>query len=131
MYRKEDIDNIKKNIGQIQDNAMLTYKTNYEPTLTESKSVYNYILEFIKSRKRIIYGGWAQNELIKHKNKDEGFYKEVDTPDVEFYSYEPIKDAVELADFLKSKIKTHVSVAGGIHEGTYKIFVNYIKWIMK
>ena len=37
MYRKEDIDDIKKNIGKIQDNAMLTYKTNYEPTLTESK----------------------------------------------------------------------------------------------
>lgn len=128
MYRKEDIDDIKKNIGKIQDNAMLTYKTNYEPTLTESKSVYNYILEFIKSRKRIIYGGWAQNELIKHKNKDEGFYKEVDTPDVEFYSYEPIKDAVELADFLKSKIKTSISVGGGIHEGTYKIFVNFVNY---
>lgn len=128
MYRKEDIDDIKKNIGKIQDNAMLTYKTNYEPTLTESKLVYNYILEFIKSRKRIIYGGWAQNELIKNKNKDEGFYKEVDTPDVEFYSYEPIKDAVELADFLKSKIKTSVSVGGGIHEGTYKLFVNYINY---
>jgi hypothetical protein len=128
MYRIEDIDNIKKNIGQIQDEAMLTYKTNYEPTLTESKSVYNYILEFIKSRKRIIYGGWAQNELIKSKNKDEQFYKEVDTPDVEFYSYEPIKDAVELADFLKSKINTTISVAGGIHEGTYKIFVNFINY---
>ena len=128
MYRIEDIDNIKKNIGQIQDDAMLTYKTNYEPTLVESKSVYKYILEFIKLKKRIIYGGWAQNELIKSKNKDEGFYKELDTPDVEFYSYEPIKDAIELADFLKSKIKTSVSVGGGIHEGTYKIFVNYVNY---
>lgn len=128
MYRIEDIDNIRKNIGQIQDEAMLTYKTNYEPTLTESKSVYNYILEFIKSRKRIIYGGWAQNELIKSKNKDEQFYKEIDIADVEFYSYEPIKDAIELADFLKSKNLKHISVQGGIHEGTYKIFVNFINY---
>jgi len=73
MYRVEDIDDIRKNIKSIQDKAMLTYKTNYEPTLTESKTVYNYILEFIKSRKRIIYGGWAQNELIKNKNKEEAF----------------------------------------------------------
>ncbi len=128
MYRIEDIDNIKKNIGQIQDEAMLTYKQNYEPTLTESKSVYNYILEFIKSRKRIIYGGWAQNELIKSKNKDETFYKEIDIADVEFYSYEPIKDAIELGDFLKSKNLKYISVQGGIHEGTYKIFVNFINY---
>ena len=84
MYRIEDIDEIKKNINNIQDDAMLVYKTNYEPTLTESKSVYNYVLEFIKLKKRIIYGGWAQNELIKYKNKDESFYKETSEADVEF-----------------------------------------------
>ncbi len=128
MYRIEDIDYVKKNIGKIQDEAMLTYKQNYEPTLTESKSVYNYILEFIKSRKRIIYGGWAQNELIKSKNKDETFYKEIDIADIEFYSYEPIKDAVELGDFLKSKNLKYISIQGGIHDGTYKIFVNFVNY---
>lgn len=128
MYRIEDIDNIKKNIGQIQDEAMLTYKTNYEPTLTESKTVYNYILEFIKSKKRIIYGGWAQNELIKNKNKEESFYTEISEADVEFYSYDPVKDAIDLADFLKSKNLKYISVQGGIHEGTYKVFVNFINY---
>jgi hypothetical protein len=128
MYRVEDIDDIRKNIKSIQDKAMLTYKTNYEPTLTESKTVYNYILEFIKSRKRIIYGGWAQNELIKNKNKEEAFYKEIEIADIEFYSYEPVKDAIDLADFLKSKNLKYISVQGGIHEGTYKIFVNFINY---
>ncbi len=128
MYRIEDIDNIKKNIGQIQDEAMLAYKTNYEPTLTESKTVYNYILEFIKSKKRIIYGGWAQNELIKNKNKEESFYTEISEADVEFYSYDPVKDAIDLADFLKSKNLKYISVQGGIHEGTYKVFVNFINY---
>jgi hypothetical protein len=128
MYRIEDIDEIKKNINNIQDDAMLVYKTNYEPTLTESKSVYNYVLEFIKLKKRIIYGGWAQNELIKYKNKDESFYKETSEADVEFYSYEPVKDAMDLADFLKSKNLKYVGVQGGIHEATYKIFVNFINY---
>lgn len=128
MYRIEDIEKIKININDIQEKAMITYKSNFEPTLTESKEIYKYILEYIKNKKRIIYGGFAQNHLIKIKNPDDVFYKEVDVPDIEFYSYEPLVDVIELCDFLKSKNFKYIQGAEGIHEGTYKIFVNFINY---
>jgi hypothetical protein len=126
MYRIEDIDNIKKNISNIQDQAHYVFKTNYEPTLSEYKEVMDCILEFIKNKKRIIYGGYAQNQLIKIKNENDIFYKEIDTPDVEFYSYEPIKDIIDLCDFLYEKKKfKFIQGSEGVHEGTYKLFVNF------
>ena len=99
MYRDEDIDKIKLNIDNIAEQAMTIYKTNYEPTLSESKEVYKELLNFIREKKRIIYGGYAQNSLILMKNKNDGFYKEIDTPDIEFYSYEPVKDVFDLCDY--------------------------------
>jgi hypothetical protein len=125
MYRIEDIDEINKNINKIQDAAILEYKTNYEPTLAEYKIVNSLILDFIKKKKRIIYGGYAQNLLIKKKNIDDIFYTEVHTPDLEFYTHEPVSDVIELCNFLKSKNFKYISGQEGVHEGTYKIFVNF------
>lgn len=126
MYRIEDIDNIKKNINNIQDKAHYIFKTTYEPTLGEYKEVMDCILEFIKMKKRIIYGGYAQNQLIKIKNEDDVFYKDIDTPDVEFYSFEPIQDIIDLCDFLYEKKKfKFIQGSEGVHDGTYKLFVNF------
>ena len=62
------------------------------------------------------------------KNSNDGFYKDVDTPDIEFYSFEPIKDLIELCDYLKSKKFKYVQGSEGLHEGTYKIFVNFVNY---
>lgn len=125
MYREEDIEVIKSNIDDIAEKAMFVYKSNNEPTYEESTQVYKVILDFIKDKKRIIYGGYAQNKLITEKNKDDGFYKDTDTPDIEFYSYEPLKDLMELCDILHNKNFKYVQGTEGLHEGTYKIFVNF------
>tara|TARA_B110000971_G_C19966976_1_gene480717 strand:- start:64 stop:1416 length:1353 start_codon:yes stop_codon:yes gene_type:complete len=128
MYRDEDIDRIKLNIDNIAEQALTIYKTNYEPTLSESNEVYKELLNFIREKKRIIYGGFAQNSLILMKNKNDGFYKEIDTPDVEFYSYEPVKDLYDLCDYLKSKNFKYIQGASGVHTGTYKIYVNFTNY---
>ncbi len=126
MYRFEDIENIKTNMSYIQEAALTKYKTTYEPTLDESREIYKYILEFIKKKKRIIYGGYAINKLIKIKNENDAFYKEFETPDIEFYSYEPILDLIELCDYFKSKNLKYIMGEEGIHETTYKIYVNFV-----
>jgi hypothetical protein len=126
MYRLEDIDIIKKNISDIQSKANYVFKTTYEPTLIEYKDVLNCILQFIKEKKRIIYGGYAQNHLIKIKNDNDAFYSDNETPDIEFYSFEPIKDIIDLCDYLYDKKKfKFIQGLEGIHEGTYKLFVNF------
>lgn len=125
MHREEDIDNIKLNINNIVDKAIFAYKTNNEPTYEESTQIYDEIISFIKDKKRIIYGGYAQNKLITEKNKDDGFYKDIDTPDIEFYSYSPVQDLIDICDLLYSKKFKYIQGVEGMHDGTYKIFVNF------
>jgi len=125
MYRGEDIEIIRSNIDNIIENAMIIYKTNNEPTYDESKKVYEIIIDFIRNKKRIVYGGYAQNKLITEKNYNDGFYKDTDTPDIEFYSYAPHHDLVELCDILHNKNFKYVQGTEGLHDGTYKIFVNF------
>jgi len=125
MYRDIDLEVIKKGMDNIKDEAMKKKLDTLEPTITEFKDVYANIIDYIKKKKKIIYGGYAQNHLIKMKNKNDAFYKETDLADIEFYSHEPLTDVVELCDFLHSKGFSHVEGKDGVHPETYKIFVNY------
>ena len=71
MYREEDIEIIKLNIDDISDKAMYTYKSNNEPTYEESNNVYKVIIDYIKNKKKIVYGGYAQNKLIIEESFEE------------------------------------------------------------
>ena len=125
MYRDIDLEIIKKGMDDIKEEAMKKKLDTLEPTITEFRDVYANIIDYIKKKKKIIYGGYAQNHLIKMKNKNDAFYKETDLADIEFYSHEPLTDVVELCDFLHSKGFSHVEGKDGVHPETYKIFVNY------
>ena len=128
MYRPIDEEIILKNLSSLEDNAKQIYLNNYEPTIKEIKSVYSDIMNFIKEKKRIIYGGYAQNSLIKHKKKDDGFYKETDIADIEFYTPDPIGDTIDLVDLLHKKNYKYTEGKEGVHQETYKIFVNFINY---
>jgi hypothetical protein len=136
MYRDEDIDKIRDNVGKIIDNSLDEYKKNYEPTRTEVTKVYNAIKAYIVRTRKIAYGGFAQNTLLMNKNKSESFYKIIDgvfynfpdVADIEFYSPNPIKDMVELLEELHSQGFKHIDGKNGAHDGTYKIFVNFINY---
>ena len=64
-------------------------------------------------------------ELILNKNSEDGFYKETDLADIEFYSYEPVKDLVELTDLIHKEGYLNTVGKSGVHQGTYKIFSNF------
>jgi hypothetical protein len=128
MYRVVDEEVILKSLSSLEDKAKQIYLNTYEPTIHEIKSVYNDILNFIKERKRIIYGGYAQNSLIKAKNKQDVFYKETDIADIEFYTPDPIGDTIDLVDLLYKKNYKYVEGKEGVHPETYKIFVNFINY---
>jgi len=127
-YREKDIDDINNNLDKIVLKANKTYLTNYEPTIDEINKVYEIIKSYIRENNLIIYGGYAQNELIKNKNKDDGFYSEYDVPDIEFYSPEPVKDMINICDILYNKDFKYVEGSEGVHNETYKIFVNFINY---
>lgn len=128
MYRIIDENIIIKNLDNLEENAATISMSKYEPTKDERNNVYSDIIKFIKEKKRIVYGGYAQNSLILKKNKDDGFYKESDFADIEFYSPTPVEDTIDLCDMLHRKKYKYVEGSEGVHNETYKIFVNFINY---
>ena len=133
MYRKEDIEAINLNIDNIKDEAEYECRTKNDPTLEEMSNVYGDIMDYIRKNNVIAYGGFAQNLLIGVKDKEKEFYKRIGKAlfnwpklaDIEFYSSTPVKHVIELTEMLRTKKHPHISSEGGVHEGTYKVFVNF------
>ncbi len=96
-----------------------------EPTLDEITKVYAIIINYIKKNKRKVYGGYALNKLLVAKDPSLAIYDESDTPDIEFYSPEPMSDLIKLCDILhENKFKVVIGQEAQ-HKETYSIFVNF------
>ena len=90
----------------------------------EIKKIIDIVENFLKNKKLICYGATAINNLLP---KDAQFYnKDMEIPDYDFFSPNPLEDAKELADIYYKKGFTEVEAKSGIHAGTFKVFVNYI-----
>jgi len=126
LYTQYDIDVIGDNIDILMKEADKVVKTTYEPTVDEFNKVIKVIEEFIRKKNRIIYGGTALNTLISNKNKKDEIYGEFDTPDIEFYSPEPLQDLKEVCDLLHSRKFKYVQGAQAQHGDTYKMHVNFL-----
>jgi len=105
------VDNIEKNVGE---------------RLLKSEDVIKMIHiveEFLKKKKLICYGGTAINNLLpKHSQ----FYnKDIEIPDYDFFSINPINDVKELADIYASEGFIEIEAKAGMHHGTYKLYVNF------
>ena len=129
MYRDSDYEIINNNLENIEENARKIYLSNYEPKLSEYKSVYNIIKDYIRKNNLIVYGGYGQNTIIKNKNEKDAFYKETDLPDIEFYTPEPLKDLIKLCDIINKKGYKYIEGKEGVHNETYKIFVNFHNYL--
>lgn len=137
MYRSEDYTKILENVDKIKEGAYKEYKENYEPTFQEISKVYKSIIKYIKKNKLLVYGGFAQNTLIKNKNPKDVFYMEIDgvyynwpdIADIEIYSPTPIEDVVGLTEHLFAENFKYISSSEAAHGGTYKIFINYLPYV--
>jgi len=120
---------LNNNINEIVDEVSKIRLETLEPTMNERLTVREIILNFIKQKGRKIYGGWAFNELIKVKNPKDAFYKDIDVPDVEFYSSEPLNDLLELCNRLyENKELQGIVGKEAQHTETYTIYVNNEKY---
>lgn len=126
LYTPSQSNYIKENLDNLIKEAAKAKLKELEPTMTEFKSVMKIIKSYIRKKKRIIYGGYATNSLLKVKNKKDVIYdEEVDTPDIEFYTPEPVKDLVEICNELEDAKFKHVTGKSAQHPETYSIFVNF------
>ena len=79
---------------------------------------------FLRKSKRVCYGGQAINSLLPKRHQ---FYDErYNVPDYDFFSSEVEKDVKAITDELESQGFTDVKKKVGIHDGTYKIYVNFV-----
>lgn len=118
-------DEFKEHYSDIMNKIKKKQLTEIEPTIDEITQVYDVITEFIKEKKRKIYGGYALNKLLVAKNKSLALYDELDTPDVDFYSPDPLNDLVEICDRLYKAGLKEVVGQEAMHKETYSIFVNH------
>lgn len=125
MYTSENIEDIKNKLSELDETIQNKKLDIFEPTRTEIMEVNKIVLDYIRDNKRKIYGGYALNATIKHKNKDDAFYEDDKIPDIDFYSPDPIIDAIKICNILHDKGYKFVEGRTAFHKETYTVFVNY------
>jgi hypothetical protein len=88
------------------------------------RKIIKIVEDFIQKKNLICYGGTAINNILP---SDDQFYnKEAEIPDYDFFTTNALEHAKELADIYYQNGFTDVEAKSGVHQGTYKVFVNYI-----
>jgi hypothetical protein len=123
-YTDEDYDQVMEQLPGIVKDAERKASMVLEPTIDEKREVMNFIKDFIRTKKRKVYGGTSLNETLKLKNPKDAIYDDFTFSDIEFYSPTPVPDLVELCDALDAKGYKMVQGKEAQHEETYSIFVN-------
>lgn len=102
-------------------NDIIQYESAHNP---EIQYAIGIIENFLIKRKRVCYGGTAINALLPKPLK---FYDtETSLPDYDFFTPTPEKDIKEIVSDLQKAGFQEVNQKVGIHEGTFKILVNFI-----
>lgn len=94
------------------------------PSREELEDVNRIVLEYIKKRKLLLYGGTAIDTVLKHKT-GEGIYGPTKLPDYDFISNNNVYDAMTLANVLKEKGYRYVAVNQAQHGNTMRVKVNF------
>ncbi len=89
----------------------------------EARKNVDIIERFLRVKGRVVYGGAAINAHLspEHKFYDPSLY----LPDYDFMTPDPLQDCADLIVAFQQEGFEDVEAKFGIHEGTYKIFVNY------
>lgn len=130
IFSEKDLKLVNDNIDEMMNKIEKKKKKVMEPTIDEMMEIEKIVLKFVKNKKRKVYGGYALNEAIILKNPEDKIYdKEIEVPDIDFYSPEPIKDLHELSNILHDNGYKRVQGKEAMHIETYSIFVNLHNYV--
>ena len=114
-----DLDYLKQSI---KENELMQKKD--KKTTYLSDTLLQVVENFMKTNKRICYGGTAINSILP---KEKQFYNyDIDIPDYDFFSPNALEDAKKLCNAFKKENVFHVEGKNAIFFGTYKVFVNFV-----
>lgn len=88
------------------------------------QEIIHIVENFLKLKKRVCYGGTAINNILPES--DQFYDKSVELPDYDFFSPDPLNDAIYLADMYHKEGFEEVEAKSGAHAGTFKVFVNFM-----
>lgn len=90
---------------------------------TEARKIVDIMEHYLRDHGSVVYGGAAINAHMspEHKFYDPRLY----LPDYDFMTPDPLQDCANLITAFQREGFEDVEAKFGIHEGTYKIFVNY------
>lgn len=125
LFKPEDYEIFESQYDDLEKQLINAENTQIWPTYEDQKIVENIVYDFIRHKKRKLYGGTAQNMLLKIKNPEDAFYEDDMLADLDFYSPSPIEDGIELVNIFHDKGYEHVEVKEAIHQETYKVRVNF------
>ena len=122
--------NAVSDIEKIQKNAEKIAKLYNKKKFIEGSDKVSYndpvkfkiVRDFIKHKGLILYGGFAINSYLPKNNK---IYNRTELPDYDFFSYDPWKDALELAQILYDAGYIYTEIRSGMHSGTFKVFSDF------
>lgn len=99
----------------------IDYAVAHDPQVQKAIEV---VERFLRKTKRVCYGGQAINSLLP---KEHQFYDErYNIPDYDFFTPDVKGDVNQLMKELESVGFDDVKKKVGIHDGTYKVYVNFI-----
>lgn len=99
------------------------YQERFAAEDTEARKIVDIMERFLRFKGRVVYGGAAINAHMSPANK---FYDpRLNLPDYDFLTPDPLQDCADLIVTFQREGFIDVEAKFGIHEGTYKIFVNF------
>lgn len=119
----KSIHRIKGHLENIVDEAQtrINLDSAHNPALRKAIRI---VEEFLMRTSRVCYGGQAINAQLEPK--DQFYNPNTSLPDYDFFSPNAKEDTDSLIEDLKAAGYTEISKRIGIHDGTLKIYVNYV-----
>ena len=121
LYNTQHITQFNNNIDALMELVKLK-KHECEPELkTETENIIKLIYKYLKINKRKIYGGIALDMLLPDYNS---IYTKYETPDIDYYSPDPMGDLINLCNILNDNKFKFVRGREAMHKETYGVYVN-------
>lgn len=112
---------VKKHIPDLIIENQKQINVKIIPTKKKMLQATNIVRDYIIKNKRKVFGGMAINEAIISKNPKKSLYTSNNFPDYDFYSPDPIKDMITIANLLVKAGFSNVTAKEAFHANTYKI----------
>tara|TARA_B100000424_G_scaffold111767_1_gene84051 strand:+ start:9860 stop:11299 length:1440 start_codon:yes stop_codon:yes gene_type:complete len=125
-YNDKNLSLVDKEIDILRNAIDKAEKKKGKDTVSDPdvKKIITILEEFLKKKKLVCYGGTAINNILP---LDDQFYdKDIEIPDYDFFSDDPLNDTKQLADIYFAEGFQEVEAKSGVHYGTFKVFVNFI-----